>query len=369
MSKHRRTALVLTAAACVAGAGPALAVDGANNVSVSLSTVGGTRQFDALQADGTTPLTALTLGGTGSQAFKTRVKDTNFTTLTKGYSVTATMSNLYLKRGDGTHDVATRIPSSQLSLAQGPLTADALTATLLPKLSVSGTLGSCSALASSVPSLGLTTVGGVLQIPAGAVGTLCTALGAGVAVPATTVDGVLKRVTATVSDVTSLPNALTAGLGGPFTNADYSQDAVAKTDTEGATGAPPATGIRVMDGATALTLPAALANQLKGALTTALAGTPLTSATDTGSQAPLSSVASAVGGATSTAVGTAISGLTAIQQSDLLNTLSATPLAPTLSALKDLTSSYYGNPTLKAVLTAPVPGSYDGTLTLTFVQS
>lgn len=373
MTLRRRTALVVLTAACAATAvGPALAADGPNSVPVTASTVGGTRQFDVLKADGTGPLDAVNLTTTGSQAFKTRVKDSNFDTLTKSYSATATMSNLYLRKGDGTYDVATKIPSGQLSIGHGALTADDLTATLLPQISVSGTLAACDKLPDSVKNaLGIpltSTLATLLTTLTGPVLTLCTELGSNGAAVTGTVDGVLATVQATVADVTKLPNALTKGVNGSFTNADYSHDARAQTD--GArTGAPAPTGIALMNGAAASTLPSELSTALLDSLSTALATTPLTREDDTAARTTVSRVNAVVGSSATTALGTAAAGLTALQQSALYNTLSSTPLAPVLSTVKNITSNYYANPTLNATLSAPVPGVYDGTMTITFVQS
>ncbi len=370
MKLSRRTAVVALTACCAATAtAPALAADGANNVSVSLSAVGGTRQFDVLETGSTTALSALDFGATDSKAFRTRVRDENFETLSKSYSVTATMSNLYLKRGNGTHDPATKIPSGQLSLAQGALSADALTASILPKLSVGGALASCATLPADVKTalgipVGSVDLVGALVGVTGQLATVCNALGSAGAPVAGVIDGAVKTVTTTLADVTKLPNALTAGTGRAFSDADYAHDAVAALDPDG-TGAATPTGIGVMSGASALSLPTELVNALKAQLTTALAGTPLVSATDSGADTTLSR---ALGTITNPAVRTAVAGLSAAQQAELLSTLPVTLLDPTLATLRGLTTAYYATPTLNATRTAPVPGVYDGTLTLTFVQ-
>ncbi|MCW2779548.1 MAG: hypothetical protein JWN17_3273 [Frankiales bacterium] len=369
MTLRRRTALValVASAACAATtAAPAMA----DNVPVSLTAVGGARQFDVIQTGSTSPLGTLDLGSTGSQSFRTRVRDANFETLSKSYSVTATMSNLYLRRGNGTHDVMTKVPASQVSLSKGALSADSVTADLLPKLSLNGTLPGCLTLPDAVKStLGLSTSAtsllGLLTGITGPVLSLCNALTAagpsGAAVSGT-VDGALKQVTATVSDVTKLPNALTNGAGRSFDNADYSQDAVAAVDPAAPT-APTATGVNVMTGAAATTLPSELVASLKTALAAALPAQ-LVTATDTGS----TTLARALDAITGTAVQTAVAALSATQQAALLNTLTPTLLDPTLATVKDITSTYYATPTLSAMRNAPVAGTYDGTLTLTFVQ-
>ncbi len=368
---RRRTALAaLTTCALTAVAGPALAAGSASDVGVSLVASGGTRQFDVLQPGSDVALTALALGSTGTQAFRTRVKDTSFQALGSSYSVSASMSNMYLRRGNGTHEVATKIPSSQLSISQGPLSADQLAASVLPRLSVTGTLAGCTSLPDEVKtSLGLapgvtdltTLLVGKLTTP---VGLLCTALSTVGAPVSGTVDGLVQQVTTTVSDVTKLPNALTNTAGRSFDRADYSRDAVAATDPD-ATNAPTATSVDVMRGAAATALPSQLVAALKSAVVSKLGSSDLVSATDTGA---VTTVARALDTVTSSTTRGLISALTTAQQAALLNTLPKTVLDPTLATVKDLTSSYYAAPALSADRSAPVAGTYDGTLTLTFVQ-
>lgn len=369
-TRRSTTALALTAccAVTVAAPAPALAADGPNDVAVSLSATGGTRQFDVLQTGTTQPLSSLDLGSTGSRSFRTRVRDEHFETLTRGYDVTATMSNLYLVHGDGSHDPAVKVPSSQLSVSAGGLRADALAVSLLPRLSVEGTLASCPALPDAVKtSLGIPLGAGLPALLTGLHGpllALCTALGATGAPVAGTVDGALQQVTTAVADVAELPNALTAGAGRAFDDADYAHDRVAALDPDRA-GAPAATGVDVMSGAAAGTLPAELVTALRTELTAALAGVPLVSATDTGAA---TTVSRALGTVTDTAVRRAVAGLTSAQQAELLRTLPVTLLDPVLASVKGVTTAYYATSTLSAVRNAPVPGVYDGTLTLTFVQ-
>ena len=71
-------------------------------VPVTLPSLGGVRQF-AVETVSGTELTGLDLGTGGQQPFRTRVTDTAFANLTQGYSVSATMSNLYLKTGASTY--------------------------------------------------------------------------------------------------------------------------------------------------------------------------------------------------------------------------------------------------------------------------
>ena len=63
--------------------------------------------------------------------------------------------------------------------------------------------------------------------------------------------------------------------------------------------------------------------------------------------------------------------LTAADQVTVINTLfTLAPVAlPTLADSASVTADYYGFPILRATPTTPVAGTYDGTMTVTFVQS
>lgn len=388
MTLRRRTALVaLTAAACTtAAAAPALAADGANNVNVSVTAAAGTRQFDVFRSDGTTPLTALDLGTNGALPFKTRVRDTSFnvvktvtdasgtTTSTRPYSVTATMSDLYRKTSTG-YDLSTRVPSSALSISQGALSASDVVSTVAPRLKLSGVLAACTDLPTATLTtlgIGKAAVGGALGTLTGTIGTVTGSLPAPVAALCTaltstgkTVDETITAATAPVTgilDVAKLPNPLTAGAGGSFTNPDFTQDARAKTDTR-RTGAAAPTGITVMNGASGTALAGGLVTDLTTKLTTTLNTLPLVAETGV-TRVPLSTVTGALG-----AVGAAVTGLTAAQQTAVLSTLTTTVLPPVLTDLLSVAGDYYANPTLSAAANAPVAGVYEGTMTLTFVQS
>src|SRR4051812_24419497 len=143
MAVARRLTPALAALVALAVAAPALA----DNVSVTLTGAGGTRQFSVEDLVGN-PLTALDLGTGSSQPFRLHVQDAAFLPSAGqgGYTVTSTMSNLYLKTGPSSYNYAVKVPSSELSVGFGsnPLSVGPLSLVDLPKLSVSGTLASCN---------------------------------------------------------------------------------------------------------------------------------------------------------------------------------------------------------------------------------
>lgn len=336
-------------------------------VPVSLGAVGGIRQFTVETVSGT-DLTSIPLGTGGSYPFRTHVQDTGYSNLTNGYTVSATMSNLYLQSG-ATHDLAVKVPSSDVSLTYGssPLSALGLSVADLPKLSVSGTLGSCATLPSAVQSvLGLSALGVVLDPSNLTVVNLCTALGAGVPI-ATTVDGALQTLTPTLSSLLDLPTALTGGTPGAFTNPAYA-GTVGASDPA-ASGAPAATSLNIMTGTPGMT--AGLTTALTNALNTALSGVPLVTSNDAGARTTLAALIGQLTGSASSTVstlGNAVNLLTATQQASLLSTLASSVVAPQLTDIQAVDGNYYGFPLLHATPTAPVAGTYDGTLTVTFVQ-
>lgn len=368
MSRHTpRVALAVAATSALALVGPAFA-DSTSGVAVSLSSLGGTRQFAVENVSGA-PLTAISLGSGGTQPFRTHVTDAGFANLSKGYSVAATMSNLYLKTTAG-HNYAVKIPSSEVSLAYGsaPLSALGLSLPVLPKLSLTGTLASCANLPASVQSaLSLSSAGVPVSLDPAvntALAGLCAALGTGVPV-STTVDSFLKTVVPTLSSVADLPTRLTGATPGSFANADYGVDTVGAAD--GArTGAPAATALPIMTGTPGLT--SVLVTELSSKINAVLGAVPLTALDETKAKTSVAAVVSALSADAATAlVGNALNTLGASQQIALINTLVASLLPPTLADIASVSGQYYAFPWLRATPTTPVAGTYDGTLTVTFV--
>lgn len=364
----RRHAAATLGLAVLATAAPALA----ENVDVALQTIPGSRQF-AVQDISGGELTAIDLGSGGQQPFRTVVTDSTFQNVTQGYDVSAKMNNLYLHTGNPlAPDFGTKVPSSEVSLQYGtsPLSALGLDLTVLPKVSVSGTLQSCPELDATTKSLlGLDSLGAVLDLTDTALTTLCSKLLLADNQAVTgTVDSALQEIQPTLTSLADLPAALTGAQPGPFTNADYA-NGIGVGDTAGASGAPAATSLGIMTGTPGLS--SALRDAITAAVTTSIGSLPLTAANDTGSQTTVAAAIAMLSSSTTTAVaevGTALSALDAAKQSALLNTLTGAVAVPVLGDIRSISGRYYAFPVLKATPTTPVPGTYKGTMTVTFVQ-
>jgi len=378
---RRPVLLALTAAGMVVTAGaPALAVTATctgspatcvAGVPVSLTGLGGTRQFTVEDVKGA-DLTSLDLGTGGAQPFRTHITDAGFTATGQSYSVAATMTNLYLRQGN-THDFAVKVPSSEAAIGFGsnPLAGSGISLVDLPKLSVTGTLGSsCLNLSSALKSaLGINSITG-LPIDASnlLLSNFCTALLTDQSVAAT-VDGVMQTVTPIVSSLTDLPTPLSGATGGTFTNPSFASGTVGFDDPS-KTGTTP-TSVPIMTGG-ALNLTAGLTSALTTALNAALSGLPLVNATDTGTRTTLAAAVAALSASAdsiTSKLGAVLSTLSAADQVTVLTSLASSLVAPVLGDVVSLNGNYYGFPILQATPSTPVAGTYDGTLTVTFVQS
>jgi hypothetical protein len=348
-----------TPATCVAG------------VPVSVVGLGGTRQFTVQDVHGN-DLTSLDLGTGGVQPFRTHVQDTGFTATGQSFSVSATMSNLYLRTASG-HDYAVKVPSSALAIGFGstPLTGSGISLDTLPKLTVGGTMPSCLNLSASLQSaLGLSVLGIPLDPSNLALTTLCTLLGLTGGPVSATVDGAVQNVAPTLSSLTNLPIPLSGAVGGAFSNPDFGTGTVGANDP--GKNATPATSVPLMAGGPA-NLTAGLTSALTTTLTNTLNGLPLVTSNDVGAKTSVAAAVTALSGSadllTST-LGTVLAGLTSVtNQVAVLNSLAGTLIAPTLANIQSLNGVYDGFPVLHATPTTPVAGTYDGTLTVTFVQA
>lgn len=361
---HRRLAAAAVLACTVAAvAAPA----GAETVDVSLGVLGGTRQFAVEDLSGN-PLKTISLGTGGTQPFRTRVVDSSFTSISQPYTVGATMSNLYLKDGAG-YDWATKVPSSQLSFIYptNPLSALGVAFPVIPSLSLSGTLPTCAGLPSSVKTaLGLSVTGVTSDL---AVAAVCTALGTGLTVPdTTTLDGVVRQVTAAATNLLDIPTQLTGATTGTFDSADYAEGTIGFGDPNKPNDNDP-TSLQVMRGTPNLT--DALRAEITSRLTSALSTMPLTAVGDDGAEATVASVVTALSSSADQAVaqlGTALSTLDAVKQSAVVNLLTSAVLPSEMDDIKSLSGQYFAFPSLKAQPVDLVPGEYAGTMTVTFVQ-
>lgn len=368
MTRTRHLTAAVALACATAAMVPAASAD---TVDVSLAALAGTRQFAVEDISGN-PLTAINLGAGGTQPFRTRVTDANFTSLSDEYTVSATMSNLYLKQGAG-YDWTTMVPASDLELVYPtqPLTALGVSFPVIPDLSLSGVLPTCATLPSSVKtSLGLD-VAGVPPVTDLAVTALCSALGSGLTVTSTgtsTVDGLVREITAAATNLLNIPTQLTGAAPGSFDNADYGAGTVGFNDpNKPATNAP--SSLQIMQGTPNLT--DALKTEITTKLNAALSTLPLTTPNNVGAETTLASALGSLASSTDTgvaALGTALSTLDAVKQSAIVNLLSSAVAPLGMSNITSLSGQYYGFPSLKATPVDMQPGEYAGTLTVTFVQ-
>ncbi len=372
----RRTAALTAVVTTVALGAPALA----DSVDVTVTGLGGTRQFSVEDLTGA-PLSALDLGTGQPKPFRTHVQDSNFlpvSALTDDFSVSATLNNLYLKTGPSSYNYAVKIPSSALGINFGgtPLVGKGISVLDLPKLSLTGTIGSCLSMTDPVKAaLGLNTAGLLDGLPLDpsntALTSLCATLAESSSVTAV-VDGVVQNLTPVLSSILDLPSQLGGATGGTFNNASYGAGTVGAGDAAGSAGAPAATGVSLMTGTHNLS--AGLIAALKTALTNALAGLPLVSTTSSTTKSTLDAVQAGLSTATSTAanqLASVLATLSDASKATVLNGLglSLSPVNPTLADIVGVTGGYYAFPILTSTPSAPVAGTYGGTMTVTFVQS
>lgn len=379
MPSRRLLLALVSGGAVVAAATPALAVTATctgspatcvAGVPVSVVGLGGTRQFTVEDVKGA-ELESLDLGTGGAQPFRTHVTDTGFTATGQSFSVSATMTNLYLRQGVG-HNYAVKVPSSDVSIGFGsnPLAGNGISLVDLPRLSVAGTLSSCSSMSAGLKSaLGLSALGIPLDLSNVQLTLLCSLLGVAGGPVAATVHGAMQTVTPTLTSLTDLPTPLSGATGGTFANPSFSTGTVGASDPA-ATGTTP-TSVSLMSGG-ALNLTAGLTAALTSALNSALSGLPLVNTTDTGTKTTVAALVDALSGSADTltaTLGAVIATLAPADQLTLLNSLTGSLVPPVIGDVVGLNGHYFGFPVLRATPSTPVAGTYDGTLTVTFVQS
>lgn len=371
MIVKRRLSLLAAASMAVAVAGPALA---ATSVPVTIIGVGGTRMFSVEDLSGA-PLAGLNLGTGGAQPFRTHVVDSSFVPAATGgnYSVSATLNNLYLQTGTG-HDFTTKVPSSAVSINFGsnPLSETGLSIADLPKLALSGALANCTNLSGTLKAaLGLDSAGNVIGSNL-ALTTLCATLTTAAPLATTapvgaTVPAAVQTLTPLLSSVADLPTALSGAIGGTFTNPSY--DGIGAGDTN-VTNPPAATSVPLMTGTTAASLSANLVTALTKALSTAgaLTATSGPALADTGT---VIAQLSGSGNTVTSQLGAVLAQISNANQVSAINEIfqTITKVAPVLADIQGVTGNAYAFPVLKATPRTPTPGTYSGTMTVTFVQS
>lgn len=376
MSRTARIATLAAVASCLTvGTMPALAQT-TDTTKVTYTVPNGTRQFEVTEVNGTTQLQDFIFDSSRQKPFRTIVKDVNRSLLSDGYQVSAKMTNLYLVE-NGVYDYANKVPSKALSLTYGtsPL-AGTSTLPVIPKINLSGTLGTCAdaAVASALglaaplaPVFSLTdplflALSPLLQ-------TVCNELrllDSAARTVDVTVDGAVESITAALP-LSQLPFTLSGGEGGSFTNPAY-DGPIASGDSAGS-GAAAATTKRLMTG-TPLLSTVADPRLLLSTLTTALAAavpTTLITGDNTGA-ATVTQALAAIAGENAPLVST-ISKLDAAGQLALVNLLTDTLQAVDVSALTTVTSQYDAYPILQVEQFAGKQGNYDGTLVVDFFET
>ncbi|PLS76318.1 MAG: hypothetical protein CYG61_02695 [Actinobacteria bacterium] len=329
MSKRRVLCGVAALGLLAAIAAPARA----GEVVVAVDNPGGSRTLYVEDLAGN-ELTGLNFGTTRSLPFRVRVVDTTMDR--SGFSVSATMTNLYVD-DSGTIDYAKKIDSAKLSISNtaDPLNVLEVSASVRPAVDTVSTISDLLIC----QTLGLVTsiVNGsqVCQISAtGLVGNVQSAV----------------PVTVTLSDLTNLPLLPQAAEAGAFTDPDYA--GVGANDPDKPSSFTP-TPRRMLAGSVVST--DAVLSALKGAL-------------DTDPRSELISDTTIINGLSA-----------AVANWELLTTAQVTTvLAGTVATVENLvpeqvraqTGTYLSFPALNVdVPTTAAKGNYKGTLVVTALQS
>lgn len=326
--KIRHASAVAALAAVVAFAPTAAQ---AAEVTVSATTISGARTVyvENLRGD---PLQSLEFGASRAQPFRVRVVDETMSR--SNFSVSASMSSLYLAQGDAV-DFGTPIASSNLGLAypNSPLDVKSVSAVVAPVLDLAGTI--------TGPTCA------VLQ-------TLRGTSSCEVSMPA--VKGAVQNLTVPVdlSNLAKLPLIPQAGVEGTFDKPAYA--GVAATAPRPAP-APAATQLEVLSGTAASDLVLA---PLDTALTTLVNATPTVALVDDGTLTL----------ALRDALGATVFGaLNADQVNVILATVKATAKALTGTDILAQSGTYLSFPVLELDVPLTAPGGlYKGTLVVSALQ-
>ncbi len=309
----------------------------ADDVAVSVNNPGGSRTLYVESMLGQ-PLTDLDFGASRSQPFRVRVVDSSMDAA--GFTVSATMTNLYKSEGS-TLDFATMIPSANLSLgyATSPISAKDVSALVKPVFDLGATVG--GTLCATIQALQL-----AQGLPLSCV------------IDLQDVEGKLQTVTLPVDldALNSLPLLPQVGDSGAFANPAYA--GVAATAPK-PSNPPGATSLRLVQGTPLGT--AAVLGIVEGALTSATSSLPLADKVDT------ATVTSLLRDALTAAV---FDALTDAQVQELRNSLTATLNVLTPAGILGQSGTYLSFPVLNvSVPTGSAKGDYKGTLVVTGLQS
>lgn len=280
-------------------------------------------------------LTSIDFGSGNSAPFRVRVVDSAFAR--QSFSVSATMTNLY-KDNNGTLDMATKIDSSNVSLASqlNPLNI----------LEVSAKVGPLVDTVSTVTdSTVCSTLGLVMTLIAGV--NACQ-------MSAANLTGQIQDLSVPVNlaDLTNLPLLPQPNETGAFTFAEYAAGTAGENDPD-AVGADPATSKRLVSGA-----PVATATVLS-ALDALIVETPLSTLVDR----------QYVEQALAAQFPETWALLTSVQIDTIVASTIGTADALTGAEVLSQTGTYISLPTLDLnVPTSATAGSYKGTLVVTALQ-
>jgi hypothetical protein len=327
------------------GAGPAHASSGAVVVTLSSGAppASGGRTLNLYDITGA-PLSTLDLSS-GSGSFQASVTDSDYSQT--GFTVTATMSNLY-GYSNGAYTCSQEVPSSKVSLTSpsGLLEATGISGTAVPTFTFSGDLtsilgttllGQVNLLSADITNMAVTGLNQSLdqaQLAGGKTGPL--------------IGAALQSAGAT------LPISLSTAQGGPFTNPAADPSGACGVTGTNATSEPIESGSADTVGLTSDLAQAvnALAN-------------PVTAATlVSDGWVSANSVITAV----STTLGIPSTDLTPTMQSSILGAL--TPTVSGASAGQETVSGQYSATPVLNVDTAAVPsGAYQGLMTVTLADT
>lgn len=304
----------------------------ADNVTVAVDNPGGTRAVYVEDLKGA-PLTELSFGASRSQPFRVRVVDTNMDR--SGFTVSATMTNLYKGPSSSAVDFTTKIASQNLGITYLPDPLNVLNAqaVVAPLIHLAGTVTgpACAAL---------------------------TTAGVSCAIDIAAVAAKLQTVSIPVdlNALPKLPLLPQVGETGPFTTPDYA--GVSASDPGKPSSPPAATSLPVVKGLTVDT--DAMIAVVKQSLDTALATANVGSLFEPGT----------LNASLRSAIGPTYDSLPSGQVDAIVAALTASANALTPSMLKAQAGTYLSFPSLNVTVPEAAPkGSYFGTLVVTAIQS
>lgn len=344
-SNRKLAAVGVTAAMLGLLAGPAFGQS--NGVNVTLLTAGpnGGRTLELFNDSGQT-LTGLDLSS-GTNSFVAKVVDSNYAE--KGFTVQATMSNLYgYNSGTGQYTCTSKVPSSAVTMSSpGGLEVSGLGASVTPNFILNGSLSSVSALLTGV----------VLDSTNGQIQGIAQTLNQSQLLGSTNAGSLFGSTLNSL--INSLPVQVSTAAGGPFTN-PAADPAGAACGVAGAN----ATPVTMMTGTANA---AGLLADFQALLTT-VTGSSTPSVATLISQGYLDP--NAVTSLLLTVTGLPLSQLTPLLpsiESTLTGTLNS--VTPLVSTVTSVSGNYSSNPGV-AINTSGVPaGSYQGLMTITLMDS